>query len=50
MLEKLIFGQFLETHPFHFRPARGPGGGLLLRGDPLDLKIISFPPPPREPE
>jgi hypothetical protein len=42
MPQKLTFGQFLETHPFHFRPARGPGGGFLLRGDLLDLQIIFF--------
>ena len=36
--------QFLRALSFHLRLARGPRGGILLRGDALDLKTLSFDP------
>ena len=41
VIQKLTFGQFLETLVFHLWLARGPRGGILLRGDALDLKTLS---------
>jgi hypothetical protein len=33
--------QFLRADSFHLRLARGPRGGILLRGDALDLETLS---------
>jgi hypothetical protein len=39
--QKLICGMFFRPLTFHLRLACGPGGGILLRGDALDLETLS---------
>jgi hypothetical protein len=43
MPQKLTCGQLLEADSFHLRPARGPGGGLFLRRDPVPSAVLPVP-------